>query len=164
MSEQLAALAELCSLLERNGIAYWLFGGWAVDFHVGRITRPHTDLDVAVWASDLPTVAALLRAQLWEHEPDEGEDGYTGYRRGGVRLEIALLATDTDGHAFTPLRVGRAAWPPGSFGAEIRELRGVRSRVISRAPLMAEKSIVREDPLVAAKDRADLLHLLALSA
>jgi hypothetical protein len=27
---------------------YWLFGGWAVDFHAGRVTRDHADIDLAV--------------------------------------------------------------------------------------------------------------------
>ena len=46
--EQLAALEELHRLLERHRIEYWLFGGWAVDFHTGTVTRPHDDLDMAV--------------------------------------------------------------------------------------------------------------------
>jgi aminoglycoside-2''-adenylyltransferase len=48
-TEQLAALARLHEQLERHGIEYWLFGGWAVDFHAGSVTRPHDDLDIAVW-------------------------------------------------------------------------------------------------------------------
>jgi aminoglycoside-2''-adenylyltransferase len=47
-TEQLAALARLHEQLERHGIEYWLFGGWAVDFHAGSVTRPHDDLDIAV--------------------------------------------------------------------------------------------------------------------
>ena len=29
---------------------FWLRGGWAVDFMLGRITRPHADIDIVVWA------------------------------------------------------------------------------------------------------------------
>jgi len=80
--EQLAALAELHDRLAGAGVEYWLFGGWAVDFHAGVVSR----------ADDL-------------------------------------------------------------------ELRGVRARVIARAALVAEKSEVRDDPAVAAKDRADVATL-----
>jgi Aminoglycoside-2''-adenylyltransferase len=57
--QQLAALEELHRLLERHGIQYWLFGGWAVDFHAGTVTRPHDDLDLAVWLEDYDRIAAL---------------------------------------------------------------------------------------------------------
>jgi hypothetical protein len=59
-AEQLAALARIHELLEQHGIEHWLFG-WAVDFHTGAVTRPHDDLDVAVW---LAVVAAKDRADL----------------------------------------------------------------------------------------------------
>jgi hypothetical protein len=106
-AEQLVALARVLGLLEQHGIDYWLFGGWAVDFHAGSITRAHDDLDVAVWLNDHDRIAALLAADGWKQAREAGEDGYTGYERGGVRLELAFLARDEDGEVFTPLRNGR---------------------------------------------------------
>ncbi len=44
---QLSALGEVTAQLDREQIAYWLFGGWGVDFHAGRITRLHDDVDLA---------------------------------------------------------------------------------------------------------------------
>jgi len=38
----------------------WVGGGWAVDALVGRQTRPHADLDLAVDAADLNAVLDLL--------------------------------------------------------------------------------------------------------
>jgi hypothetical protein len=92
-------------------------------------------------------------------KPEAGEDGYTGYERGDVRLELAFLARDEKGVIYTPLREGRGTWPDASFGSDVAELRGVRVRVISIAALEADKSVVHEDPRVAAKDRADLATL-----
>jgi hypothetical protein len=34
-------------MLAEHDIAYWLFGGWAVDFHAGQVTREHGDIDIA---------------------------------------------------------------------------------------------------------------------
>jgi hypothetical protein len=153
--EQLAALAQLHQALEQQGIPYWLFGGWAVDFHAGSVTRPHDDLDVSVWLGDHDRIAELLAADGWNHAPEEGEDGYTGYERRGVRLEVAFLARDDAGHVYTPLRDGRAAWPGDGFENDVAELRGVRARVMSLPALRADKSEARDDPRVAAKDRAD---------
>jgi hypothetical protein len=156
---QLAALARALRVLEDAGIASWLFGGWAVDFHVGAITRPHADLDLAVWASDVERIGSLLEGDGWSHAPEDGEDGYTGYVCDGVRLELAFLAQLPDGGVCTPLRDGVASWPIGAFGDEVGELSGVRARVIGLKALREEKAIVHDDPAVARKDRADLAAL-----
>ena len=158
-ADQLVALARLDEVLLRHRIEYWLFGGWAVDFHAGAVTRPHDDLDVAVWLKDHERIAELLAAEGWKHAPEEDEDGYTGYERGAVRLELAFLASDEDGRVYTPLRKGRAAWPNEAFEDDVAELLGVRARVIALGALEADKSETRDDPLVAAKDRADLATL-----
>src|SRR5215207_6340656 len=140
LPDQLAALAELDTLLAEHGISYWLFGGWAVDFHASRVTREHGDIDIAVWAADHGRLAALLGSRAWMHRPEAGEDGYTGYERGGVRLELAFLACDERGCVYTPLRDGRAEWPDGAFGDARVALQGVAARVIGRGALVAEKS------------------------
>ena len=156
---QLAALARVLRLLESSGIDSWLFGGWAVDFHLGVVTRTRADLDLAVWASDLERIAALLLGDGWSHAPEEGEDGYTGYKRHGVRLELAFLARLEDGRICTPLRDGFASWPADAFGDEVGELSGVRARVIGMRALREEKAALHDDPQVAPKDRADLSAL-----
>lgn len=157
--DQLAALADLDALLRREGIAYWLFGGWAVDFHAGRVTRVHGDLDVAVWADDRARLAALLAAQGWAHTPEAGEDGSTGYARGAARLDVAFLARDPAGRVYTPLREGRGEWPEASFGDDVLALGGVRAHVVGRGALLADKSVRCADPATAAKDRADVRNL-----
>jgi hypothetical protein len=153
--QQLTALAQVHELLQRHGIEYWLFGGWAVDLHAGSVTRAHDDVDVAVWVEDHSRIAELLAADGWRHAPETGEDGYTGYERGEVRLELAFLAREEGGRVYTPLRHGRAAWPDEAFASDVAELGGVRARVVSLHALKAEKAEVREDSIVAAKDRGD---------
>jgi Uncharacterised nucleotidyltransferase len=86
-AEQLAALARIHGLLDGQGIKYWLFGGWAVDFHAGSVTRAHDDLDIAVWLKDHDRVAALLAADGWSHAPEGHEDAYARYQRGALRLD-----------------------------------------------------------------------------
>ena len=158
--DQLTALAQLDQLFERHEVAYWLFGGWAVDFHVGRVTRGHEDIDIAVWLDDRERVSILLLECAWAHRPTPGEDGHTAYERNGIRLEVAFLARDERGHVYTPLRDGRGDWPAGSFGDEVAQLRGVRARVVGRESLIADKSSIRPDAVTAAKDRADVESLL----
>jgi hypothetical protein len=89
----------------------------------------------------------------------EDEDCYTGYERGTVRLELAFLARSENGQVHTPLREGRAEWPNDAFENDVAELLGVRAKVMTLPALKADKSEARDDALVAAKDRADLVTL-----
>ena len=51
---------ELLDAFDRAGIRVWIGGGWAVDAVVGRQTRDHGDLDLAVDAARLDALLGLL--------------------------------------------------------------------------------------------------------
>ncbi len=151
---QLAALHEVTARLDAAGIEHWLFGGWAVDFYAGEVTRPHDDVDLAVWLEDVPRIAELLARDGWRHAPELEEDGGTGYERDGVRVELTFLVRDA-GTICIPLREGRAVWQEGTFADDVRELGGTRARLISLETLAGGKAAPRDDPEDAAKDGAD---------
>jgi hypothetical protein len=153
-SKQLAALAWADEAFEAAGLDYWLFGGWAVDFYAGTVTRAHDDIDIAVWLEDLPQIAELLEENGWRHAPHKDEDGGTGYERDEVRLELTFLVRDGE-DIYIPLRSGRGVWPDGAFGSDRRELSGVPARLIALDALMRGKASARDDPDDAAKDRTD---------
>jgi hypothetical protein len=158
---QLRAIGWLQAVFDEKHIDYWLFGGWAVDFHLGRVTRDHADVDVAVWAADLDRIGTLLEAAGWERAPTPDDDGYTAYERAGTRLEVAFLARDERGVIHTPLDEGRGEWPAGSFGDEQPEVAGVRARAVGLTSLIEDKSGPRLDPAAAAKDDADVALLVS---
>src|SRR4051794_21946254 len=160
---QLETIGWLHTLLGEQGIDYWLFGGWAVDFHAGRVTRDHEDVDLAIWQSDLEIVNGLLEARGWARVPEPGEDGYTGYERKEVRVELAFLACDETGTVYTPLTDGRGNWPAGSFGDAVGEVNGVQAHVVGLASLIEDKSGPRSAPAATAKDQADVATLTLLS-
>ena len=157
--QQLAALGEIHTRFTSNGIEYWLFGGWAVDFHAGRVTREHTDLDLAVWKADLDKITEMLEAASWLREPDDA-DGVVIYRRAAVCAEFALLERDEAGVIYTPVESGRGEWPQSGFGDRILELAGARARVFELMALIEEKSAGYGDVRVQAKDHADVAILL----
>lgn len=161
--QQLSSLAEAGSLLDRFGHEYWLFGGWAVDFHVGAVTREHADIDLAVRLDEAQAIGALLEAEGWRHAPAEDEDGGTGYERGHVRLELTYLTSDDAGRVFVALRDQGVLWSEEPLGSDKRDLLGVRSRVLPLPLLKHGKSSARDDPDDAAKDRADFEALSLLS-
>ena len=160
---QLAAIAQTHELLTRGGIDYWLFGGWAVDFHAGAITRSHDDIDIALWLDDHDRIARLLSAEGWKHAPEADEDGGTGYERDTVRLELTFLVPGDGREVYIPLRAGRVLWSDEPMSAELAEMSGVRARVLGLAALKRGKSRSRDDPGEAAKDRADFATLSRLA-
>jgi hypothetical protein len=99
-NDHLSAIARLDKAFKRARIDYWLFGGWAVDFHVGHVTREHGDIDIAVWQSDLAAVDGLLAADGWTHTAASDEDGYTTYEQAQVHLDVAFL--ELHEHALRP--------------------------------------------------------------
>jgi hypothetical protein len=159
---QLETIGWLHTVFSEQGIDYWLFGGWAVDFHAGRVMREHADIDVAIWATDSNLIRRLLEDEGWIHAPEPAEDGYTGFERGDTRLELAFLAADETGTVYTPLKEGQGDWPAGSFGNEQAAVAGVVARVVGLMALIEDKSGPRQDPAVAAKDRSDVAVLSAL--
>jgi Aminoglycoside-2''-adenylyltransferase len=161
-ARQLSSIAAIGELLGNAGYDYWLFGGWAVDFHLGCVTRPHGDVDLAVWSRDAEAIGGLLVGQGWEHAPDADEDGGTGYQRDGIRVELTFIVAGDDGEVLIAFSRGTATWSHRRFGAEVRTLGGVTARVIPLDVLREGKSRPRADPGQAERDRADYDALLSL--
>jgi aminoglycoside-2''-adenylyltransferase len=161
VDEQLSALARVSGMLDTAGIDHWLFGGWAVDFYAGEVTRPHDDVDLAVWLEDFPRIAELLHADGWRHAPYEDEDGGTGYERGAVRMEFTFLVRD-GARIVMPMKHGSVEWPEEALSDDVAELHGVCARILALATLRQWKSSPRDDADDATKDRADFERLSRL--
>ena len=43
---------QVLSLLDGFGKPWWVAGGWAVDLFIGRLTRPHKDIEIALYRHD----------------------------------------------------------------------------------------------------------------
>jgi lincosamide nucleotidyltransferase A/C/D/E len=66
-----ADVLDLVHLLNQNGIEVVLDGGWGVDALLGRQTRRHNDLDVAVLHKDVPAIRSLLEARGYRDRPQD---------------------------------------------------------------------------------------------
>jgi hypothetical protein len=160
--EQLTAIADLSRVFDRHGVDHWLFGGWAVDFWVGGVTREHDDIDVAAWRRDYDLIGDILRNAGWEHTPVAGEVVGTRYRLRTAEVEFTFVVEDDNGWVVVPLADQPVVWSTEPFGNVRRELLGVSCRTLPLALLAAGKSAPRENPAEAAKDRADYEALARL--
>ena len=76
-------------LLRGMDARWWIAGGWALDLHLGRQTRPHHDIDVLVLRGDLPGVRERLRS--WDlHAADPPGAGRLRPWPGHEQLPAAL--------------------------------------------------------------------------
>ena len=62
-------VACIIKLLEQNGIEIYVDGGWGVDALLGRQTRKHGDLDIALPHRFVPRLRELLEARGYEDVP-----------------------------------------------------------------------------------------------
>lgn len=119
-ADQLSAIAEVTAL----GIDVWLRGGWAMDFFLGRVTRPHRDVDWFAWSSDAVRLAAALTSRGYELLPEPAHDRQLDFVRGEVDLSFALIARDEVGGVIVSggpwagqrWPDGMLDWPAGRIG------------------------------------------------
>lgn len=112
LGEVLAVLAEASA--ERCHV--WVAGGWGVDALVGRQTRPHRDLDLAVDARHERDVVGLLERRGYRVETDwrPARVELVHPTRGWVDLHPVLF--DETGHGQqADLDGGSFDYPPAAF-------------------------------------------------
>ena len=112
---QLQLIGDVTELLTARRVPHWLFGGWAVDFAVGHVTREHSDVEIIVWRRDLDAVHGLL-AELG-FDAHEREEWCVDYRRSadGELLMVSLLAHNDAGQTITPGPFAGWPWPESAF-------------------------------------------------
>ena len=162
---QLDVIATTTTDFVRAGIVHWLIGGWAVDFHLGRVSRNHSDVDVALWVTDRELAARVLTRRGFRLDHSRSSEGVELFVGPIEHVEVTYIGLAADGSVVTP---GFEHWPyqPRSFGDEQRSLRGVRAPVTSVAALLDTKcSWEREvgDP-PRSHDLADIEALRAIAA
>ena len=54
------SVGEAVALMQGLGAPWWVAGGWAIDLFLGRTTREHADIDIAILRSDQPAMARAL--------------------------------------------------------------------------------------------------------
>ena len=124
----------LDTLRELSDLPVWLVGGVAVDFHVGRWTRDHGDIDLVAFAEDRPLLESALRARGFALERDRG--WITSWTRSvslafeeRVDAVTGNIVVRDSGDGVIP---GIYPEPPGNLDpSRSRELDGVRFRVAS---------------------------------
>ncbi len=86
-------------LMESQHIEVILDGGWAVDAQLGRVTRRHADLDIAMQHADTPRLRALLAGLGYSEAPldDSWECNFVLGDEEGHRIDVHSYTFDAAG-------------------------------------------------------------------
>ncbi len=66
----------IVQLFNRHHINFYIDGGWGVDALLGKQTRTHADLDIAVQHKDVAQIQSLLEARGYKIVPREDTSDY----------------------------------------------------------------------------------------
>jgi hypothetical protein len=83
---EFAEVVKVGSLLRDLPCPWFVCGGWALDLFLGRVTRAHKDVDIAVARDDQFAVRAYLLGRGWKLEKAAG--GVLTPWADGERLEV----------------------------------------------------------------------------
>lgn len=136
IEKQLEILREVGGLFEQIGESFWLRGGWAIDFRVGRVLREHDDLDLVAMSSARQPLAERLRAAGFESTVVNAKQ--TDYLKNGVDVQLLYLNDAEDG-SLVPAGIPEWLWMSDCLDPQLRELHGVRARSLTARQLLAEK-------------------------
>ena len=115
---QLSIISEVHELLEAASIPHWLDGGWGLDFLLGRVGRPNSDIDWLIWKSDAAKVGKLLEAQGYRSQKVRHPEEHIGFWRFEQYVSFTLNEINSGGKTVTSGRWRDWPYPEGAFSGE----------------------------------------------
>lgn len=91
---------ELLKLFEEHSIMVHVDGGWGVDALLGKQTRPHGDLDIAIEHKNVPMLRTLLAQRGYQEIPrdDTSECNFVLQDRQGHEIDVHSYTFDAQGN------------------------------------------------------------------
>ena len=134
-------IRELADVLGRAHIRFWLRGGWALDFHLGRVRPGHADIDLVTNLRHRRRITRLLTEGGFSVVPGYQEPQLVLERCGEEASFIFVVRQGDD--IVVP---GYEQWPftPGAFPEAPLTLAGATCRAVSVEELLEEKLLHHE--------------------
>ncbi|WP_152392999.1 nucleotidyltransferase domain-containing protein [Paenibacillus guangzhouensis] len=134
----LIVISEMNGIFISIGGRYWLRGGWAIDFLLGRVTRPHEDLDLVTWVQNRVVLEQMLMDAGFERIPVS--ERQTDFRKGNVDIQFLYLTTNGDG-SIIPNGLPEWVWRSDALLPQAFTLNGITANVLNPRQLLEEKEV-----------------------
>jgi lincosamide nucleotidyltransferase A/C/D/E len=125
-------LLQLSMLFEEAGLDFWIDGGWGVDVLLGKQTRPHSDLDLAVKFDDMPAFQTILERAGYSRA-DRPYDPYWNWvivHPTGISIDLHGFVLDAEGNGILADPADQSMYPAGAL-AGMGTLGGMKLRCIA---------------------------------
>lgn len=108
---------EVLQAAQASGLTVWVDGGWGVDALLGRQTRPHGDLDLALAVGDAVAFEDALTTLGYGRCGEESATpwNYLMVRSGGSVVDLHLIELDEAGNGVLGPPENGAAYPASSL-------------------------------------------------
>jgi len=111
---QLAAIVAAVAAAESCDAPIWLRGGWAMDFFIGKITRPHLDVDLFCWTADVDRLTGSLVCHGFIPDAQAQDELGRDYLYGDIEVQLRLLGRDDNERVVVPAGpYAGELWPQG---------------------------------------------------
>ena len=133
---QLRIIGEIRDGLASANVQWWLFGGWAVDFHLGRVTRDHGDIEFYFWRNDAEALATALRRIGFVPVEIPYADEALEFLKDGQKICPVMLMRREDDAIVVPGRWLHWPFLDGVFSGVIASIEDVQAPVMTIESLL----------------------------
>jgi hypothetical protein len=128
---QFELIHEFASLAGECGVEWWLRGGWALDFLLGRVTRAHEDIDLFIWAADAAKLLPRLKDKGYQEIGGPPPEQQRNLVKNGEEFHMTLIEENELGVVTAGGRWANVPWPKGMLDGPIGQIGDIRCRLIS---------------------------------
>jgi hypothetical protein len=139
---QLKVLSEISAIFSSLGYDFWLRGGWAIDFLLGRITRPHEDIDLITWIQHREQLEQALSEIGYERTPvkEQFRERQSNFRKDSVDVSFGYISRTNEGSLIMN-GLAEWIWRADSLLPQYFKLNGVSAHVLNPRQLLEEKEV-----------------------
>jgi hypothetical protein len=138
---QLNVLREIKEICLSLDAAFWLRGGWAIDFLLGKVTRTHSDIDLVTLIQHRTELERSLVSAGFQQIPVT--EFQTDFLKDGVDISFVFVERSNDGRIFA-YSIPDWEWRADSFQSHPYQLQGISMNVLSPQMLLEEKQVYEE--------------------
>jgi len=142
---QLKILDEVSIITEELEIEFWLRGGWAIDFLLGKINRRHEDIDLVTWVQNRESLEKALIKSGFEQVPvrEQYRDRQSDFRKDDVEVTFGYITHSSNGSLIMN-GLPEWLWMSDSLLSKRFKLHGKSAKVLNPKQLLKEKEVYEQ--------------------